>query len=110
MVIISKNCHMPYFNVLCLNHTQNMVLRVDGNTAVCLATWVAPLIHEAACSQVEIESSTDASTSDSVVKLVAFHFTKSLTPIVRDKVCWDPIAHTWHMGREKADKGDMVGI
>ncbi len=71
------------------------MFKVDRLTATCIVGWVVPLVSELARSQADVESSSDALTSDTPTKMAAFHFTASPTPNVRGKVTWNPSAHMW---------------
>ena len=76
---------------------------------VCLEclVWVLPLLRELARSQDSQQLEATTATEELCPRtLQRFHFCASRTPNLRDKVCWNPLRHSWELRLKKA-KGTL---
>ena len=96
------------FDLVCLNHGNRIALKLCDDTAKFIAAWVVPLLRELAHSQ---DSQQLGATTDTdkhrPSTLQGFHFCASSTPNLRDKICWNPLRHSWEASLKYA-KGKLT--
>ena len=83
--------------VRCLNHTTRMVLELDATTEEFITAWMVPLVRVLARQQDLPATVPPCVAPESSAQVAGFHFTASMTPNVRDKLCWNPLAHAWNL-------------
>ena len=81
--------------VRCLNHTARMVLELDAKTEDFIMAWMVPLVRELA-HEVGPPATVPACPGPQCSTPEAgFRFSANMTPNIRDKLCWNPLAHAW---------------
>ena len=86
---------MGGFKVTCLNSKRKMALKLDDVTVSFISSWVVPFVKVCAgCQELRQESLASASVED---QSQGYRQAASKTPNLRDKVVWNPTAHTWKL-------------
>jgi len=95
--------HIGGFDLVCLNYGSRIVMKLCGDTVNFIAEWVLPLLRELARSQDSQQLEAETATEELCPRtLQGFHFCASKTPNIRDKVCWNPLRHSWEVCLKKA--------
>ena len=83
------------FKVTCLNSMRRMALKLDDVTVSFISSFVVPFVKVCADSQeLRQENVASASVED---QSQGYRQAASKTPNLRDKVVWNPTAHTWKL-------------
>ncbi len=77
--------------VTCLNSYRKMTLKLDEAAAKFISGWIVPLIKMCASLRAPSQDTLAPSQAESH----GFQLAACSTPSIRDKVHWNPTAHTW---------------
>ena len=96
---------------MCLNDARKMVLRLDDDTVKFINGWMVPLLRETARSQ-DSQERKPTEAAEAPGQLAQFHFSAPSTPNIRDKVLWNPTAHSWEilLKQNKAPLKEKCGV
>ena len=86
------------FDVTVVNHAARVIMLIDKDNLKFISDWVVPMVRQIAKNLVPDVPETGSSDDTASVKSSMtpnFNCNASPTPNWRDKVCWNPLAHTW---------------
>ena len=79
--------------VTCLNSYRKITLKFDEAAAKFISGWIVPLIKMCASLRAPSQDTLAPSQAESH----GFQLNACPTPSIRDKVYWNPTAHTWQV-------------
>ena len=96
------------YPVMCINTKKHVAFAVDTNLVTFISRWLVPLAQKSARSlyldpfasrnkMFPLEKSASKEQEDSQTSDASsgFTFIQTMTPDIKDKVCWIPLAHSW---------------
>ena len=110
-----KHVQIGKHTITCGNNERKISVRIDASGVAFIVEYIVPLMRQVIHSLALASGNEKAYAPEEPPNeaRAPFNFGQTLTPVIRDKVTWDPQSHTWVVktkGQNKKAKTFLVPV